>query len=39
MKVRVLYTQDIMQINAVSDGYEQSVGGEGTDGEARVGLF
>ncbi len=37
MKVNVLYTKDIMQITAVSGGYEQGVGGQGSDDEARSG--
>ena len=36
MKVCVLYSKDIMQIAAVSDGYEQSVGGQGSDNEVRA---
>lgn len=36
MKVSVLYTSDIMQIVAVSDGYEQNVGGQGSDNEVRT---
>ena len=39
MKVSVLYTQDVMQIAAVSGGYEQGVGGDGSDSEARKSLF
>lgn len=37
MKVNVLYTKDIMQITAVSGGYEQGVGGQGSGDEARSG--
>lgn len=39
MKVNVLYTQNIMQIVTTSDGYEQGIGGQGSDNEARSGLF
>ena len=40
MKVRVLYTQDVMQIVAVSGGYEQGVTDDtGSTGEARSNLF
>lgn len=37
MKVNVLYTKDIMQITAVSGGYEQGVCGQGSGDEARSG--
>ena len=37
MKVNVLYTKDIMQIMALSNGYEQGVSGQGSNDEARSG--
>ncbi|MBR6263554.1 MAG: hypothetical protein IKR05_10090 [Prevotella sp.] len=39
-KMKVIVTEDVMQITQVSNGYEQGVhNGEGTDNEARVPLF
>ncbi len=38
--MKVIVTEDVMQIAQVSNGYEQGVpNGEGTDNEARVPLF